>query len=71
VKNNPLIPKMPRVSKRPRMPKTPSVPMPPAGGTSVPAGLGDPGPGGPMTPNPISQGKIQIGGFNPKKGGMF
>jgi hypothetical protein len=62
-----LIPKMPRVSKRPRMPKTPSIPMPPAGGPSqAPPGLG-----GPMPPNPISQGKVQIGGFNPKKGGMF
>ena len=67
---------MPRVSKRPHMPKPPSIPMPPVGGPSGPAGLGDPsqaapGLGGPMPPNPISQGKIQIGGFNPKKGGMF
>jgi hypothetical protein len=66
VKKNPLIPKIPRVPNRPRMPKVPAVPMPMNGPTQAPPDLGQG-----MPPNPISQGKIQIGGFNPKKGGMF
>jgi hypothetical protein len=40
--------------------------MPMNGPTQAPPDLGQG-----MPPNPISQGKIQIGGFNPKKGGMF
>lgn len=66
MKKNPLIPKIPRKPRMPKIPQIPSpqVPAPMNGPTQAPPDMG-------VAMAPISQGKVQMGGFKPKKGGMF